>query len=60
MKDYIRPALRSNSDRVILHVGTNDLRSKDATSIVKEVHELCKEIKKNNPAAKITISEIIS
>ena len=60
MKDYIKPALRNNPDRIILHVGTNDLRSKDATSIVNEVHELCKEIKKNKPATQITISEIIS
>ena len=42
MKDYIKPALRNNPDRIILHVETNYLRNRDATSIVNEVHELCK------------------
>ena len=28
MESYIKPTLQRNTDKVILHIGTNDLRSK--------------------------------
>ena len=59
MKDHVKPGLRTNPDNVILHIGTNDIRSKEAPVIVDQLVELCDQIKKSNPKTKVSISEII-
>ncbi len=51
--------IRTNPDNVILHIGTNDIRSKEAPVIVDQLVELCDQIKKSNPKTKVSISEII-
>ena len=48
MESYIKPTLQRNTDKVILHIGTNDLRSKKeslefASSII-DLAKTCKNI----------------
>ena len=46
MKDYVRPSLRYNPDAILLHCGTNDLRSdKSACEIAGEIINLAKDMK---------------
>ena len=45
MKNYVIPSKKYENDLVILHVGTNDLRDKAATEIVKEIVELAIDVK---------------
>ena len=58
MKDHVKPGLRKNPHNVILHIGTNDIRGKEAPVIVDQLVELCDQIKKSNPITKMSISEI--
>ena len=44
MMKYIKPLLKCNPDRFIIHVGTNDLRSEqDRETIVRNVVDVVKQ-----------------
>lgn len=59
MEDYVKPSLKHKPDIILLHVGTNDLRSsKSAEMIAKEVINLSIKIK--NQENEVIISSIIS
>ena len=46
MKDYIKPTIARNQDMVILHTGTNDLKSnQNSSDITNEIINLAKNIK---------------
>ena len=46
MKDYVKPSIKHNPDFVILHTGTNDLKStKSAMEISDEIIKLALDIK---------------
>ena len=46
MKTYIQPPLKHNPDRVIIHVGRNDLRSsQDPVTITKNIMDIAKSSK---------------
>ena len=48
MKDYIKPTIARNQDMVILHTGTNDLKSnQNSSNIANEIISLVKNIKIN-------------
>ena len=41
MKDYVKPSIKHNPDFVILHTGTNDLKStKSAVEISDEIKKI--------------------
>ena len=49
MRDYVTPSLKFNPDLLIIHTGTNDLRSdKTPTDIVEEIINLVERIKTND------------
>ena len=59
MTDYIKPTLKFNPDAIILHIGTNDLRSeKSAEDIGNEILSLVNNIK--TPVNEIIVSSIIA
>ena len=37
MRDYVKPFLKANPDNLILHIGTNNLKSDDARTIAEVV-----------------------
>ena len=49
MRDYLKPILRRNPHRIILHVGTNDTKHNKAKKIMDDIDSLCQEIKDTNP-----------
>jgi lysophospholipase L1-like esterase len=58
MKDYIKPILRRNTDTIVLHVGTNDVKGNKASKVMDDIDSLCQEIKETNPGVEITLSEL--
>ena len=58
--DHCKPIARKKPDIIILHVGTNDLKSNEESSIVKNIVEIKETIKKISPLTKTMISLIIS
>ena len=57
LKDYIKPSLKYDSNKIIIHVGTNNLRStKTPVEIAEEIVKLAHDVKteKND----VTISGI--
>ena len=51
MKDYIKPSLKYDPDAIIIHVGTNDLRTeKEPTQIADEFINLALAVKCNTAA----------
>ena len=59
MKHYVKPQLSGNPSNVIIHVGTNNLKTCEADEIIEEIGEVCDVIKQSNSSINITISEII-
>ena len=47
MNDYVKPSLKYDLDHIIIHVGTNDLRSeKTPLHIANEIIQLASEMKR--------------
>ena len=59
MKHYIMRTLEKKPDEIILHVGTNDLKTSSAKTIVKDIVALTDFVVKASPSTKVTISELI-
>lgn len=57
--DFIKPVLRRKPQKVILHVGTNNVRNDNAKKIKQKLVKLVDDIKKDNPSLDIGISSII-
>ena len=60
MSDYIMPSLRRKPEEVILHVGTNNLKSSKPREIAEGIVNLALKIQNHSPDCKITISSLIS
>ena len=60
MSHYIKPSLERKPDEIILHVGTNDIKFKEAREIAEKVVDLGREIQNESPDTKVTISSIIN
>ena len=59
MKDHVKPLLRRNPDKIILHVRTNSLRScKSARACAEEMVDLASMVGTES-TAKITISSLV-
>ena len=59
MKDYLKPNLELSPDQVILHVGTNDLKSNEPQQVASSVVDLTRQIE-NSSDATVIISELMS
>ena len=59
LNDYIKPSLKRKPKNIILHVGTNDLKRKNAKDIATKIDKLCKSIKSDHPQMSVSVSEII-
>ena len=58
LEHYSKPPLERNPDLVILHIGTNDIKSnKSPSEIVSNIHELAKQMKQRK--IKVVISALI-
>ena len=59
MKHYIMPTLEKKPGEIILHVGTNDLKTSSAKTIVKDIVALKDFVVKASSSTKVTTSELI-
>ena len=59
MNDYIKPVLQRKPDKIVLHVGTNNLRDDRPKDIKKKIAGVVEVIKNNQPSTSISISSII-
>ena len=58
MKDYLKPLLELKPDRVILHIGTNDLKSKEPKQVADAIVDLARQVE-NSSDAEVVISELV-
>ena len=57
MKDHINPILRKKPDKLIVHVGTNNLRGRETPAkCAEEIISLAKAIKSNLPTTTVAVS----
>lgn len=59
LADYIKPGLRRKPKNVIIHAGTNNLKSESPKAIQQKIKQLANNIKKDNPEIKVALSTII-
>ena len=58
MKDYLKPELEHEPSEVILHVGTNDLKSRKPEEVAESIVDLARQIESSCNAT-VTISELV-
>ena len=57
MKSYIQPTIDNAPDRICLHIGTNDLKSKAPDDIANAIVDLAKTIQ-STCGAEVVLSEL--
>ena len=60
MAHYIKPGLRRKPDKIIIHAGTNDLKSLSPKKIQKKITSICPSVQKDHQDTKIAILSIIT
>ncbi|CAB4042109.1 Hypothetical predicted protein, partial [Paramuricea clavata] len=59
MRHYIKPTIDRSPNRIVLHCGTNDLKSSSSTSVAERVVSLASEIEKTSET-KVIISDQVN
>ena len=59
MEDYLRLIIRKEPNKVILHVGTNDISHQPASRVAQGIANLGTQIVQDSPATSIVISSIL-
>ena len=59
MSDYVMPSLRRKPTEVILHVGTNDIKTSEPREIAEGIVDLGLKIQNHSPDSNVTISSLI-
>ena len=60
MKHHRKPCLESKPEKIIPHVGTNDLCNKEATEIAEGIIQVGQQIKQESRKTEIIISQIVN
>ncbi len=59
MKDFIKPLTRKKPDKLILHVGTNNLKHNPPSEIAESIADLVTNIRTESPDTKVGISSLL-
>ena len=59
MNDFVKPLLRRRPDKVIVHVGTNNVKDDNPKRVKVKISELVDTIRNEQPNPKIVLSSII-
>lgn len=59
MNDFVKPLLRRRPDKVIVHVGTNNVKDENPKRVKAKIGELVDTIRNEQPSAKIVLSSVI-
>ena len=60
MENYIKPILRKDPENIIIHVGTNEVNSKEPRLTAEGIVNLARQIKGDAPNINIAISRLVS
>ncbi|CAB4024048.1 Furin [Paramuricea clavata] len=59
MEDFIKPTTRKSPDKIILHVGTNDLKNSTPKVITDSILNLTTQIKEDSPNSMVGVSALL-
>ena len=59
MEHYLKPTIDKDPAKVILHIGTNDLKARDPNTVADHIVDLAKKIE-NESNAQVILSEVVS
>ena len=59
MEDFIKPITRKSPNKVILHVGTNDLKNSTPKVIADSILNLTTQIKEDSPNTMVGVSALL-
>ena len=59
MEDYLRPIIRKEPHKIILHIRTNDISHQPASRVAQGIANLGTQIVQDSPATSIVISSIL-
>ena len=60
MEDFIKPITRKSPDKLILHVGTNDLKNCELKIIADSIVNLTTQIKEDSPNTIVGVSALLN
>ena len=60
MEDYIKPVIRKEPEKVILHVGTNDLKTLSPNRVAEGIASIATQIQQNSPKTEVVISGLLT
>lgn len=59
MEDFLKPIPRKEPENLILHVGTNDLKSMEPAQLTESIRSLAQQVEDNSPGTSLSISAIL-
>ena len=59
MRSYMKPTLDKSPDRIVIHVGTHDLRSKEPSEVADGIVDLARSFESQS-SAEVIISELVT
>lgn len=59
MEHYLKPTIDKDPAKVILHIGTNDLKARDPNTVADYIVDLARKIE-NESNAQVILSEVVS
>ena len=59
MEDYVKPVIRKEPQKLILHVGTNDLKKLPPNRIAEGIANIATQIQEDSPGTEIVISSLL-
>ena len=60
MEDYVKVITRKSPNKVILHVGTNNLKNSTPKVIADSIVNLCTQIKEDSPKTMVGVSALLT
>ena len=59
IEDYLKPLLRKESENLILHIGTNDLKMMEPDQLTDSILSLALQVESDSPNTSLSISAIL-
>ena len=59
MEDFVKPLVRKMPDKLILHVGTNNIKSSLPTAIAESTFNLVTQIRQDSPGTSVGVSALL-
>lgn len=60
MEDYVKPVIRKEPQKLILHVGTNDLKKLSPNRVAEGIANIATQIQEDSPRTEIVISSLLT